>query len=281
VDVLSVMCQPELPLTVHEYDEWGDPRFPDQLQQVQRACWVIGNRAVCVLRSGCVAVSLTRSHAPCSSKQSAPTTTSALPASRPCCSRALSKTRGCHSGVRSSMWPACEQQPPQHQETAHGAAAVPFCCCLMLKWAILCMNGTCTPQKLSSMPFSSAHLRALTENSCFQLHVSDFVKHSYRQCCESVASNVRESWRLHQRSCAAGVPVNWPLLLLLPLWLYRPPTRAQPLALPVAVATSGTRGACTWDQLLGIRRAQALAALWGVPHLWACPAGSCMQSTPG
>ncbi|KAI3438624.1 hypothetical protein D9Q98_001046 [Chlorella vulgaris] len=38
VDVLSVMCQPELPLTVHEYDEWGDPRFPDQLQQLQAIC---------------------------------------------------------------------------------------------------------------------------------------------------------------------------------------------------------------------------------------------------
>lgn len=34
MDVLSAMCQPELPLTVHEYEEWGDPRQAEQQGQV-------------------------------------------------------------------------------------------------------------------------------------------------------------------------------------------------------------------------------------------------------
>lgn len=34
VDLLTTMTQPELPLTVHEYDEWGDPSDPAALQLV-------------------------------------------------------------------------------------------------------------------------------------------------------------------------------------------------------------------------------------------------------
>jgi len=34
VDFLTSMTQPELPLTVHEYGEWGDPADPAVLQQV-------------------------------------------------------------------------------------------------------------------------------------------------------------------------------------------------------------------------------------------------------
>ena len=34
VDLLTTMAQPELPLTVHEYDEWGDPSDPAALQLV-------------------------------------------------------------------------------------------------------------------------------------------------------------------------------------------------------------------------------------------------------
>lgn len=35
VDFLTSMTQPELPLTVHEYGEWGDPADPAVLQQVR------------------------------------------------------------------------------------------------------------------------------------------------------------------------------------------------------------------------------------------------------
>lgn len=34
VDVLSAMCQPDLPLTRHEYEEFGDPGDPHQFNQV-------------------------------------------------------------------------------------------------------------------------------------------------------------------------------------------------------------------------------------------------------
>ena len=34
VDLLTTMTQPELPLTVHEYGEWGDPSNPTVLDQV-------------------------------------------------------------------------------------------------------------------------------------------------------------------------------------------------------------------------------------------------------
>ncbi len=33
VDVLSAMSDASLPLTVHEYEEWGDPAQPDVFQQ--------------------------------------------------------------------------------------------------------------------------------------------------------------------------------------------------------------------------------------------------------
>ncbi|KAL4425735.1 hypothetical protein ABPG75_009751 [Micractinium tetrahymenae] len=38
VDVLSAMCQPELPLTVHEYEEWGNPQEAQQQEQIRRVC---------------------------------------------------------------------------------------------------------------------------------------------------------------------------------------------------------------------------------------------------
>jgi hypothetical protein len=34
VDVLSTMCLPHLPLTVHEYDEWGDPSIQTDFDAV-------------------------------------------------------------------------------------------------------------------------------------------------------------------------------------------------------------------------------------------------------
>jgi oligopeptidase B len=37
VDVLSAMCQPELPLTVHEHEEWGDPGDGQLFEQVRGA----------------------------------------------------------------------------------------------------------------------------------------------------------------------------------------------------------------------------------------------------
>jgi protease II len=33
VDVLSAMVRPELPLTLHEYEEWGDPQCAMQARQ--------------------------------------------------------------------------------------------------------------------------------------------------------------------------------------------------------------------------------------------------------
>ncbi|DBB12992.1 TPA: hypothetical protein ACH3X3_005734 [Trebouxia sp. C0006] len=38
VDFLTSMTQPELPLTVHEYGEWGDPADPAVLQQMRELC---------------------------------------------------------------------------------------------------------------------------------------------------------------------------------------------------------------------------------------------------
>ena len=35
VDVLNTMLNPDLPLTVTEYDEWGDPREPEVLARIQ------------------------------------------------------------------------------------------------------------------------------------------------------------------------------------------------------------------------------------------------------
>ena len=43
VDVLTAMCDPGLPLTMHEYDEWGNPEDPQVFEQV-RPC-IIGMRA--------------------------------------------------------------------------------------------------------------------------------------------------------------------------------------------------------------------------------------------
>lgn len=45
VDVLSAMCDPDLPLTVHEYEEWGDPRTADGFARVRSSperagCWL-------------------------------------------------------------------------------------------------------------------------------------------------------------------------------------------------------------------------------------------------
>ena len=37
VDVLSAMSDPSLPLTVHEYEEWGDPRQPEAFERVRRS----------------------------------------------------------------------------------------------------------------------------------------------------------------------------------------------------------------------------------------------------
>ena len=34
VDMFTCMTRPELPLTVHEYGEWGNPANPKVLQQV-------------------------------------------------------------------------------------------------------------------------------------------------------------------------------------------------------------------------------------------------------
>jgi oligopeptidase B len=36
VDILTTMLDPSIPLTVNEYDEWGDPRQPDQYE------WLFG-----------------------------------------------------------------------------------------------------------------------------------------------------------------------------------------------------------------------------------------------
>lgn len=41
VDVLTAMSDASLPLTVHEYEEWGDPRQPDAFERVS-----------CCIRSG-------------------------------------------------------------------------------------------------------------------------------------------------------------------------------------------------------------------------------------
>ncbi|KAK9829496.1 hypothetical protein WJX72_006207 [[Myrmecia] bisecta] len=38
VDLLTTMCNPELPLTMHEYDEWGDPNHPHALQLMHQLC---------------------------------------------------------------------------------------------------------------------------------------------------------------------------------------------------------------------------------------------------
>ncbi|EFN57461.1 hypothetical protein CHLNCDRAFT_51004 [Chlorella variabilis] len=38
VDVLSAMCQPDLPLTRHEYEEFGDPGDPHQFNQIRALC---------------------------------------------------------------------------------------------------------------------------------------------------------------------------------------------------------------------------------------------------
>lgn len=50
MDVLSAMCQPELPLTVHEYEEWGDPQQAEQLEQVRAGKRAV-SRAVPVLHA--------------------------------------------------------------------------------------------------------------------------------------------------------------------------------------------------------------------------------------
>ncbi len=34
VDLLTAMCDPSLPLTMHEYEEWGDPSRPQDFEQV-------------------------------------------------------------------------------------------------------------------------------------------------------------------------------------------------------------------------------------------------------
>lgn len=34
VDLLTTMTQPDLPLTIHEYEEWGDPADPSALHLV-------------------------------------------------------------------------------------------------------------------------------------------------------------------------------------------------------------------------------------------------------
>jgi oligopeptidase B len=34
VDLLTTMSDPELPMTVHEYDEWGDPGSAEGFEQV-------------------------------------------------------------------------------------------------------------------------------------------------------------------------------------------------------------------------------------------------------
>ena len=38
VDVLGTLTRPELPLSVHEYDEWGDPSTPDGFEHIQTIC---------------------------------------------------------------------------------------------------------------------------------------------------------------------------------------------------------------------------------------------------
>ncbi|GAB4817005.1 hypothetical protein N2152v2_004051 [Parachlorella kessleri] len=38
VDVLTAMCDPGLPLTMHEYEEWGDPRDPQVFEQLRQLC---------------------------------------------------------------------------------------------------------------------------------------------------------------------------------------------------------------------------------------------------
>ena len=53
VDVLTAMSLPELPLTVHEYDELGDPRDPLAWQQVRREPWrPLGPLSGCCKRAG-------------------------------------------------------------------------------------------------------------------------------------------------------------------------------------------------------------------------------------
>ena len=32
VDILTTMLDPSIPLTINEWDEWGDPRKPDEYQ---------------------------------------------------------------------------------------------------------------------------------------------------------------------------------------------------------------------------------------------------------
>ena len=40
VDFLTCMTRPELPLTVHEYGEWGNPSDPTIMQQVCHTCLI-------------------------------------------------------------------------------------------------------------------------------------------------------------------------------------------------------------------------------------------------
>lgn len=49
VDVLSAMCQQELPLTVHEYEEWGDPSVSSQFEQVWQVGW--WRSGLCMVRA--------------------------------------------------------------------------------------------------------------------------------------------------------------------------------------------------------------------------------------
>lgn len=51
LDVLTVQCRPDLALTVHEYEEWGDPHSTAGFLQARRGGVVVGRaRALSLLR---------------------------------------------------------------------------------------------------------------------------------------------------------------------------------------------------------------------------------------
>lgn len=135
VDVLSAMCQPALPLTVHEYDEWGDPSLAEQQEQAgagnrgpagvlpELHAWDAALAGTALLLSRASSVSLHPDAnlsmfgpslalvLPCRSGRCAHTRT-CVPRlrTRPRCSRAARATCGCPSGGHSSMRLACAAQ---------------------------------------------------------------------------------------------------------------------------------------------------------------------------
>lgn len=62
VDLLTTMTQPELPLTVHEYEEWGDPSDPATLQLVSFMYMVVAIPSHTKLRSPSALIAVATAH---------------------------------------------------------------------------------------------------------------------------------------------------------------------------------------------------------------------------